>query len=118
MTTLTAPKIKLRKRYAVAEWQLDETHFAVLSVSHSTDVKAFGATLRQEKQHQYDGYMSRSFMLFDGLRIGREPVKRYSDKAMVEYLDRMVATVEYARREGNPDVTQYFTLPETEEDDS
>lgn len=107
--------IKLKKRYARAEWQLDDTHYAVLSASHSKERKAFHASLRQEQEEICAGYTSRSFMLFSGVGILGERVARYSDKGLREFLDRAIARLEDLRAEGNDKVAEMFTVTELED---
>jgi hypothetical protein len=93
---------------------------AVLSVSHNkaganyfsgemTTEDYFDVTLRDETVERRDGFTSRGFMLFSGLRVARYGAgNRFSRKKLNEAADRALAEFTALYESGNSQVLTYF----------
>ena len=80
---------------------------AQVFVSHDTYRKAFIATLNLVTVKDETGYQTEAFFPFDGVTLGRQPVGRYSEKA----LDTFVAEIQHhlpAMIEQNAHVARIF----------
>ena len=75
---------------------------AVLSVHHDKTRKEFSATLYTEQHYSYPGgYSGVQYDLMSGVRLYREAVGRYSDKARDAFLARALEHLETTIKSGH-----------------
>jgi hypothetical protein len=101
------PFIRNKERGFDAAWEMSsedgeygpKSVMAVLSVGHSSQRKAFYASVQRETWEVGKYGTSRSFMLFNGVTLMTEPVARYSAKRMKVFFDRAMKVLDIIRRD-------------------
>jgi hypothetical protein len=116
----------IRSRTVSYEWDLFEDDeqkrtMAVLSIMHDTagahvlsgrqHGNEFAAILSNETvQPRSSGIVARGFLVRQGIRLGTQPVSRYSEKRRDTFAAAMLELLHRAYAESNPQVTRYFRL--------
>lgn len=84
------------------------TDLITLNALHDSNRKLFYATLRHEQEHDSGGgFKVRGMMLMDFVTIARQPVARYSDKALTAFATEALA--ELRRRKDEDAVLAILT---------